>query len=165
MILNKKEQNDKFLNKFLIVSRVGTMSAALYALAPKWALLTLNGLDYNYDEAYLTLIQHWGGMIFLVGLSMFSSVFYTKWRDSAICYSFWENYSWFTCSWVMLLTLILLCILIFYRLVLLMLLFVFTHLATGLNNIKQKKKSKTLKLKKKKDCIAVFFLFVILPKL
>ena len=75
----------KTIKPFLIIFGIITAILVLVAVSPKsWVE---NLLKLEFFEEYKILIQHWGILIFLVGLFMFLSAFITAWRFPIILFA------------------------------------------------------------------------------
>jgi len=75
----------KTIKPFLIIFGIITASVVLLAVSPKSGLENL--LKLEFIEEYKILIQHWGIMVFLVGLFLFVSAFVTAWRFPIILFA------------------------------------------------------------------------------
>jgi len=75
----------KTIKPFLIISGIITASVVLLAVSPKSGLENL--LKLEFIEEYKILIQHWGIVVFLVGLFLFVSAFVTAWRFPIILFA------------------------------------------------------------------------------
>ncbi len=70
---------------FFLVTGAGTALVALYAISPSWAMPNVARLPYLQD--YTIIIQHWGIMVGLMGLSMMAAAVVPQWRVPIFLYS------------------------------------------------------------------------------
>ena len=73
------------IKPFLIISGLFTASTILLFISPKTALE--GSLKLEFIETYRILIQHWGMIVFLVGLFLIISAFITSWRFPIIVFA------------------------------------------------------------------------------
>lgn len=80
---------DKTVKPFLVIAGLGTCAAGLYAFLPKVAVETVAKLPFV--ENYTVFVQHWGMMVFLVGIFMIIAAFKISWRTPILLYSVIEK--------------------------------------------------------------------------
>ncbi|MGV3606023.1 MAG: hypothetical protein ACO1RA_06420 [Planctomycetaceae bacterium] len=74
---------------FYLVTGAGTALVGLYAVAPSWAMPNIAKLPYLQD--YTIIIQHWGGMVGLIGLFTMIAAWVPKWRVPLLLYGVIEK--------------------------------------------------------------------------
>lgn len=70
---------------FFLVTGAGTSLVGLYAFAPSWTMPIIGKLPYLQD--YTVIIQHWGMMVCLMGMSMMAAALVPQWRLPIFLYS------------------------------------------------------------------------------
>jgi hypothetical protein len=74
---------------FFILTGIGTALASLDAFWPRWTVETVQKLPFVQD--YTILLQHWGIMVGLMGVSMVVAAFRVEWRKPILIYSAFEK--------------------------------------------------------------------------
>jgi hypothetical protein len=74
---------------FFLLTGVGTALASLDAFWPRWMVETVQKLAFVQD--YTILLQHWGIMVGLMGVSMVVAAFRVEWRKPILIYSAFEK--------------------------------------------------------------------------
>jgi hypothetical protein len=74
---------------FFLLTGVGTTLASLDAFWPRWTVETVQKLPFAQD--YTILIQHWGIIVGLMGVSMVVAAFRVEWRNPVLIYSACEK--------------------------------------------------------------------------
>jgi hypothetical protein len=74
---------------FFLLTGVGTALASLDAFWPRWTVETVQKLPFVQD--YTILVQHWGIMVGLMGVSMVVAAFRAEWRKPILIYSAFEK--------------------------------------------------------------------------
>lgn len=74
---------------FFLFTGAGTALVGLYAADPSWAMPNVARLPYLQD--YTIIIQHWGIMVGLMGLSMMGAALVPRWRVPILLYSALEK--------------------------------------------------------------------------
>ena len=74
---------------FFILTGIGTALASLDAFWPRWTVETVQKLQFVQD--YTILLQHWGIMVGLMGISMVVAAFRVEWRNPILIYSAFEK--------------------------------------------------------------------------
>jgi len=69
---------------FFVITGIGTASAALDAIAPRWTVETVQRLAFVPD--YTIFVRHWGIMVGLAGLFMIAAAFREAWRTPVLVY-------------------------------------------------------------------------------
>ena len=80
---------DKTIKPFLVIAGLGTCAAGPYAFLPRFAVETVSKLPFVED--YTVFVQHWGMMVFLMGIFMIVSAFRVSWRMPILIYSVIEK--------------------------------------------------------------------------
>ena len=75
----------KTIKPVLIIAGIFTASTILLFISPRTALEGL--LKLEFLETYTILIQHWGMIVFLVGLFLIVSAFLPSWRFPIILFA------------------------------------------------------------------------------
>jgi len=70
---------------FFLFTGAGTALVGLYAFLPSWAMPNVAKLPYLQE--YTIIIQHWGMMVCLMGLSMMAAAVFPAWRVPIFLYS------------------------------------------------------------------------------
>lgn len=73
----------------LIIGGVATALAGIAAFSPRLALEQM--LQIAFVPDYRIIVQHWGMMIFLMGLFMVASAFRESWRPAVLLYCLMEK--------------------------------------------------------------------------
>jgi hypothetical protein len=74
---------------FFLFAGAGTALVGLYAVLPAWAMTNVARLPYLQD--YTIIIQHWGIMVGLMGVSMILAAQVPMWRVPILLYSALEK--------------------------------------------------------------------------
>ena len=74
---------------FFILTGTGTALASLDAFWPRWTVETVQKFQFVQD--YTILVQHWGIMVGLMGISMVVAAFRVEWRNPILIYSAFEK--------------------------------------------------------------------------
>src|SRR5271170_1203622 len=74
---------------FFILTGIGTALASLDAFWPRWTVETVQKLPFVQD--YTIVLQHWGIMVGLMGVSMVVAAFRVEWRNPILIYSAFEK--------------------------------------------------------------------------
>ena len=74
---------------FFILTGIGTALASLDAFWPRWTVETVQKLQFVQD--YTILLQHWGIMVGLMGVSMVVAAVRVEWRNPILIYSAFEK--------------------------------------------------------------------------
>jgi hypothetical protein len=80
---------DKTTKPVLILGGAGTALAGLFALAPRYAMEELQ--EQVWVPEYAILVQHWGFMVGVFGLSMIAAAFKESWRTPVLLYGLLEK--------------------------------------------------------------------------
>ena len=64
---------------FFVLTGIGTALAGFDAFWPEWTVETVQKLQFVQD--YTILLQHWGIMVGLMGISMVVAAFRVEWRN------------------------------------------------------------------------------------
>ena len=70
---------------FLVVAGLGTMILGLAAFFPE--KIVSDTLKLEYIQSYAAIVRHWGIMVFLMGVFIALSAFYTHFRNAILWYS------------------------------------------------------------------------------
>jgi hypothetical protein len=70
---------------FFLFTGAGTALVGLYAFLPSWAMPNVAKLPYLQECTII--IQHWGMMVCLMGLSMMAAAVFPAWRVPIFLYS------------------------------------------------------------------------------
>ena len=76
---------DKTFKPIFILTGLGTALAGLNAFAPRFAVETVQNLEFVDD--YTIFVQHWGIMVCLMGVFMVAAAFKEEWRTPILVYS------------------------------------------------------------------------------
>ena len=76
---------DRTFKPFFIITGLGTALAGLDAFAPRFAVETVQKLEFV--EEYTIFVQHWGIMVGLMGVFMIVAAFKEAWRTPILVYS------------------------------------------------------------------------------
>ena len=76
---------DKTFKTFFIITGIGTAAAGLNAFLPKFTVETVQKLAFVPE--YTIFVQHWGMMVFLMGLAMTAAALIPAWRMPILIYS------------------------------------------------------------------------------
>lgn len=74
---------------FFILTGIGTALASLDAFWPRWTVETVQKLQFVQDNTIL--VQHWGIMVGLMGVSMVVAAVRVEWRNPILIYSAFEK--------------------------------------------------------------------------
>ena len=70
---------DKTLKPVLIIGGLGTAAAGLYAFFPQFAVENIAKLEFI--ENYTIFVQHWGIMVGLIGVMLYSLLYFWSLRE------------------------------------------------------------------------------------
>ncbi len=70
---------DKTLKPVLIIGGRGTAAAGLYAFFPQFAVENIAKLEFI--ENYTIFVQHWGIMVGLIGVMLYSLLYFWSLRE------------------------------------------------------------------------------------
>jgi len=70
---------DKTLKSVLIIGGLGTAAAGLYAFFPQFAVENIAKLEFI--ENYTIFVQHWGIMVGLIGVMLYSLLYFWSLRE------------------------------------------------------------------------------------
>ncbi len=73
----------------LLIGGLGTALAGLNAFVPIFAVENVQQLDWV--PSYTIFVQHWGIMVFLIGLFMAAAAYIESWRTPIILYGLIEK--------------------------------------------------------------------------
>jgi hypothetical protein len=80
---------DLTFKPFFVITGIGTASASLYAVLPRWAAETVGKIPFVPD--YTIITQHWGIMVGLMGVFMIVAAFKVEYRKPILIYSLFEK--------------------------------------------------------------------------
>jgi hypothetical protein len=80
---------EKTIKPFLIIAGLCTSVAGLNAFLPRFSVENI--LKLPFVENYTIIVQHWGAMIFLVGVFMIIAAFKVSWRLPVLLYAIIEK--------------------------------------------------------------------------
>lgn len=80
---------DLTFRPFFVLTGIGTALAAFDAFWPRWAIEKVQKLAFVQD--YTIMVQHWGIMVGLMGVSMIVAAFRVDWRKPILIYSGFEK--------------------------------------------------------------------------
>ena len=80
---------DKTIKPVLIVGGVGTALAGANAFAPRFTVENVQELEWVQE--YTIFVQHWGIMVFLIGVFMVAAAYIESWRVPIILYGLIEK--------------------------------------------------------------------------
>ncbi len=69
----------------LVIGGLGTALAALNAFWPKYTVENVQNLEFVEKDTIF--VQHWGMMVFLMGIFMIAAAFKESWRMAILLYS------------------------------------------------------------------------------
>jgi hypothetical protein len=76
---------DLTFRPFFVLTGLGTATACLYAFWPQWAIAHI--AKFAYIQEYTIVLQHWGIMVCLMGVSMVVAAYRADWRNPILIYS------------------------------------------------------------------------------
>jgi hypothetical protein len=80
---------DATIKPILIIGGIGTALAGANAFLPKWT--TENVQELSWVQDYTIFVQHWGIMVFLMGVFMVAAAYKESWRVPIILYGLIEK--------------------------------------------------------------------------
>ena len=80
---------DLTFRPFFVLTGIGTAMAAIYAFWPQWVVTHI--AKFAYREEYTILVQHWGIMVFLMGVFMIVAAYRADGRVPILIYSALEK--------------------------------------------------------------------------
>lgn len=80
---------DLTFRPFFVLTGIGTALAFFDAFWPRWTIENVQKLAFVQD--YTILVQHWGIMVGLMGVSMVVAAFRVEWRIPILTYSLCEK--------------------------------------------------------------------------
>jgi hypothetical protein len=80
---------DLTFQPFFVLTGIGTALAGLYAFWPRWAVEKIAKISFVQD--YTIILQHWGIMVGLMGVSMIIAAYRKDWRKPILIYSGFEK--------------------------------------------------------------------------
>ena len=84
-----KKLIDISIKPVLIIGGLGTTLAGANAFFPRFAVENVQGLQWIQE--YTIFVQHWGIMVFLMGVFMVAAAFIEAWRVPIILYGLIEK--------------------------------------------------------------------------
>lgn len=79
----------KTIKPFLIIGGAITAMAGLNAFLPQFTVENVQNLEWVRE--YTIFVQHWGMMVFMMGVTMFIAAFIETWRVPIMLYSMIEK--------------------------------------------------------------------------
>jgi hypothetical protein len=80
---------DLTFRPFFVLTGIGTALAGLYAFWPRLAVEKIAKISFVQD--YTIILQHWGIMVGLMGVSMIVAAYRKDWRKPILIYSGFEK--------------------------------------------------------------------------
>jgi hypothetical protein len=89
MVAHMKHFFELTFRPFFVLTGMGTALASLDAFWPRWTVETVQKVPFV--QGYTIVLQHWGIMVGLMGVSMVVAAFRVEWRNPILIYSAFEK--------------------------------------------------------------------------